>query len=71
MEQTKVSRKQVALFFNGENENRSFIAKQWLIKQILFEKSIVTGIFILLIFVMKIIVPMISLAFAAVCLFLR
>ena len=45
MEQTKVSRKQVALFFNGENENRSFIAKQWLIKQILFEKKYCYGDF--------------------------
>ena len=38
MKQRKVSRKQISQFFNGENENRCFIAKQWLVKQVLLEQ---------------------------------
>ena len=38
MKQRKVNRKQISQFFNGDNENRCFIAKQWLVKQVLFEQ---------------------------------
>lgn len=39
MKQKKISRKQISQFFNGENENRRFIAKQWMVKQILLENK--------------------------------
>lgn len=39
MKQKKISRKQISQFFNGENENRRFIVKQWMVKQILLENK--------------------------------
>lgn len=39
MKQKKISRKQISQFFNGENENRRFIVKRWMVKQILLENK--------------------------------
>ena len=37
--QKKISRKQISQFFNGEDEDRRFIVKQWMANQILLENK--------------------------------
>ena len=43
--QKKISRKQISQFFNGEDEDRRFIVKQWMANQILLEKKFSYGDF--------------------------